>query len=271
MRNVPNFLNIELAMKFWPVKEEFDPERDKEIQRKYEDRASLSFEERLSLFWRIDSYGNESPELKEIQMATSCAGLGGFMFGFTSKSKDTMEKFVIDNKHEMFKSPREAQHILRKDMFLHGGIHAMRLLTKYGIMTFCFTFATQIMNLYCNDVTVSGHAACGFVLGGCYKLISGPKAMLSAGILGSALGSVHALTRKSVFWLEDTDYQGYLLKEYEKKTNDDSRKLQQYKLENKTKRDTWIESNESNQETLPEERNAFMRTLVSAILWLTSK
>ena len=65
--------------------------------------------------------------------------------------------------------------------------------------------------------------------------------------------------------------QGYLLKEYEKKSNDDSRKLQQYKLENKTKRDTWIESNESNQETLPEERNAFMRTLVSAILWLTSK
>ena len=260
-------------MKFWPVKEEFDPDRDKEVKRKYEDQASLTFEERLSLFWRIDSNGTESPELKEIGTVTGVAIMGGFMFGFTSKSMKTMEKFVIDNKHEMFKSPREAQDILRKDMFLHGGINGLRLMAKYGIMTFCFTFATQVMNVYCNDIRVSGHAACGFVLGGCYKLISGPRAMLSAGILGSALGSMHALSRKSMLWLEGTDYQGHLLREYERKINDDSRKLQQYNLENKVKRDSWIESKESNEseEKLPEERNAFMRAFVSAILWLTSK
>ena len=258
-------------MKFWPEKEVFNPERDKEVQKGYENRASLSFEKRLDLFWRVDSHGNSSPELKEIQQVTGAAIIIAYMGGFTSKSKETMERFVQDNKHEMFKSPREAQDILRRDMFKHGVQAGFRSMAKYGTMTFCFTFATQIMNLYMNDIRVSGHAACGFVLGGCYKVISGPKAMLSAGILGSALGSVHALSRKSLLWLEGTDYQGFLLKEYEKMVNDERQQSQQYNLERKNKRDTWLESKEKNEEYVPEERNVFMRSLISAILWFTSK
>ena len=162
-------------MKFWPVKEEFDPDRDKEIRKKYEDQASLTFEERLSLFWRIDSNGTESPELKEIGTVTGVAIMGGFMFGFTSKSMKTMEKFVIDNKHEMFKSPREAQNILRKDMMKHGAIGSLHWGAKMGFFVTSYALSTQTMNVIQNDITGTGHAACGFVLGSLFRVVQGPR------------------------------------------------------------------------------------------------
>ena len=186
------------------------------------------------------------------------------------KAKEVLERFKVDNKHEMFKSPREAQYLARKEMGLHGAAAGLRAAARYGFMAFGFTFTTQVMNLYWNDIRISGHAACGFVLGSCYKFVSGPKAMLSAGLLGSVMGSIHALSKKSALWLEDTDYQGYLLKEYNKKVMDDEQKRLLAKMQNNSKRDMWHESDKE-EKSDPNERNAFIRQLISVLQWFSSK
>ena len=253
-----------------PAREQYDAMRERRVKEGYEHRDLLTFEERFDLLWRIDSRGKYSPELEEIESVTSLAAIGGFIFAYTFKAKEVLEKFKVDNKHEMFKSPREAQNTARRDMGLHGATAGLKAAVKYGFMAFCFTFTTQLMNIYCNDILISGHAACGFVLGGCYRLISGPKAMLSAGLLGSICGSVHGLSKKSALWLIDTDYQGYLLKEYNKKILDDEAKAQLKKLENKTIRDSWHNSTEEEQSD-PNQRNAFLRQLISVLQWFGSK
>ena len=252
-----------------PVQEQFDAERDRQVEESYKNRDSLTFEERFDLLWRQDSRGNFSPELEELQYVTGITIVGSFLVAYSMRAKDILEKFKVDNKHEMFQSPRAAQDLVRKDMGLHGTIAGLRAATKYGLMVFIFTFTTQLMNTYLNDIRISGHAACGFVLGGCYKIISGPKAMVRASLIGSACGALHGLSKRSALWLTDTDYQGYLLKEYEKKISDDRQKIE-YAKQDLPKRDFWYADKEEKISD-PNERNAFMRQLVSLMQWFNSK
>ena len=46
--------------------------------------------------------------------------LSGALYGYGSRGKETFDRFVVENKHEMFKSPKDAQNILRKDMLKHA-------------------------------------------------------------------------------------------------------------------------------------------------------
>ena len=146
-----------------------NPERDKEIEESYKDRESLTVEQRLELMFRKDAYGHLSPELAEVQNATIMAVIGGLIFGFSNRSFEVFNDFVVRNKHEMFKSPKAAQDILRKDMTKHGFNRGLVVGAKIGTAVFIYTLSTQTMNTVRNYVNPLDHAACGFTLGCLYR------------------------------------------------------------------------------------------------------
>ena len=75
----------------------------------------------------------------------------------------------VQNKHEMFKSPRAAQDILRRDMTRHGFNRGLVVGAKLGAAVFIYTLSTQTMNTVRNYVNPLDHAACGFTLGCIYR------------------------------------------------------------------------------------------------------
>ena len=91
------------------------------------------------------------------------------------KSKETYDRFVKDNKHEMFKSPKDAQDILRRDMMKHAGIGGLHWGIKLGFFVTLYCSSTQTMNVIQNDITGTGHAACGFILGSLFRVVQGPR------------------------------------------------------------------------------------------------
>ena len=46
---------------------------------------------------------------------------------------------------------------------------------KLGCMVTAYSASTQTMNVIQNDITGTGHAACGFVLGPLFRIIQGPR------------------------------------------------------------------------------------------------
>ena len=46
---------------------------------------------------------------------------------------------------------------------------------KLGFMVITYGTSTQTMNVIQNDITGTGHAACGFVLGSLFRVIQGPR------------------------------------------------------------------------------------------------
>ena len=147
-----------------------NPERDKEIEESYKNRESLTVEQRLELMFRKNAYGQFSPELADVQNATMMATLFGLMFGFSNRSFEVFNDFVVNNKHEMFKSPKAAQDILRRDMTKHGFNRGLIVGAKLGAVVFIYTLSTQTMNTVRNYVNPLDHAACGFTLGCLYRL-----------------------------------------------------------------------------------------------------
>ena len=82
---------------------------------------------------------------------------------------------MVDNKHEMFKSPKDAQNVLRKDMMKHGGLGGLHWGFKLGFIVGSYCLSTQTMNVIQNDITGTGHAACGFMLGSLFRAAQGPR------------------------------------------------------------------------------------------------
>ena len=67
----------------------------------------------MALMWRTDPHGNRSPEMEFCLMSTKMSALFGVVLGAVVNSKETFQKFMTENKHEMFKHPFEAQRALQ--------------------------------------------------------------------------------------------------------------------------------------------------------------
>lgn len=95
-----------------------------DFERAYGNRDALTLGDRFGLMWRFDDYGNPSPELSFVKNSTFLAFLTGLVWGGYSDSKETRKKFMVENKHEMFKHPFEAQAAMVDRMgisFMKGG------------------------------------------------------------------------------------------------------------------------------------------------------
>ena len=73
------FLNWQRILKMGILEKEVvgDFKREKEIEEGYDNRSTLSVEDRLRLMWREDIYGRLSPELTAVSQCSSMALLMG--------------------------------------------------------------------------------------------------------------------------------------------------------------------------------------------------
>jgi len=239
-----------------------DFKREDEVTKGYENRSTLSMEERLRLMWRKDAYGRLSPELEQVSSMGQFALLMGALYGYGSRGKETFDRFVVDNKHEMFKSPKDAQNILRKDMLKHAARGSMYWAFKLGFMVITYAASTQTMNVIQNDITGTGHAACGFVLGSLFRVIQGPRQMLAAGVVGASMGFFEGITQKCLIWVTEGSYENYMLNRYNKFQDEKKLYVDKKKEENKELIDKWRESDSKNSNEEKEEKFALVSRAV---------
>ena len=184
-----------------------------ELKDKYVHRDELDWKERLDLMWRRDRYGKLSPEL-EFCYDTATAGLvAGAILGAFKESREVYMKFMAANKYTMFKHPREAQAIMQEQITYHMMKGAIRWGMKVGISVTCYVSMCQSAHTIRNYVNPLDHTAVGFITGATFRTMGGPRAMLSAGIIGGAMGlfegigtwSLYKLTGESISerWLRE--------------------------------------------------------------------
>ena len=83
----------------------------------------------------------------------------------------THKRFVTENKHEMFASPRLAQRTLQDEIYKHGGKAFASGALKVGGVVFLYTLSSQAANVIQNDITGHGHALCGMALGSLFRYV----------------------------------------------------------------------------------------------------
>ena len=80
------------------------PLNPEELAEKYGSRERLSKLERLQLMWRLDEFGNTSPELREVNMAGLAAGGLGYFYGSVVHGTAAFNQFKLDNRVRHFGS-----------------------------------------------------------------------------------------------------------------------------------------------------------------------
>jgi len=177
------------------------PYKPDELREQYDSREELTWREKLKLMWRRDNYGNLSPELDFVYGATKVSFFFGFVSGAYQDSRDVFMKFMEQNKQTMFKHPREAQAIVQEQVTYHMLRGGLRRGLKTGIMVTSYVALCQSAHAIRNYVNPLDHIACGFTLGGMYRLMGGPKAMLGAGFVGGAMGLIDGVSTWSLYKL----------------------------------------------------------------------
>lgn len=211
------------------------------IKHGYENRSNLTVVERLDLMWRRDENGNISPELQECLTTTVFAGISCFLIGGMRHSRKAYDDFMIENKHQMFRHPREAQMAVfertQLAMFKGGG----RLGIRAFIMTSMFMIGINTANVVRNDINPLDHAGVGFITGAIYRVLGGPRAMLGSGFVGSCFG----LLEGSLTWVlsrvsgETVEARWRRKFEYLENTNSEFLKNRQSEAEKQIPRPKW--------------------------------
>lgn len=177
------------------------PYKPDELREQYDNREELTWKEKLKLMWRRDNYGNLSPELEFVYGATKISFILGFVTGAYQDSKEVFTKFMEQNKQTMFKHPREAQAILQEQVTYHMLKGGLRKGLKTGIVVTSYVALCQTAHAIRNYVNPLDHIACGFTLGGMYRFMGGPKAMLGSGFLGGSMGLIDGVCTWSLYKL----------------------------------------------------------------------
>lgn len=242
---------------FEPV-EKGDFDREEAVAEAYSSRSSLTVEERLDLMWSKDPYGNLSPEIGDCLRATSVSFVCAYGYGFTTRAMAVYRKFISDNKHEMFKSPRAAQDVLRKDMMKHASLSGVGLALKLSSMVLVYSLSTQTCNVMRDDINPLDHAACGAVLGSTFCLMRGPKAMIAGAAVGATVGLVGGGSQKLLAVLSGVSFSERMRGKFEEQ------RVAKDLLDAQTKtyqRDKWYQEGENNDDS----PSSLSRTVTSFI------
>jgi hypothetical protein len=248
-----------LPFKVFEPSEPGDKKTETEFQNSYKDRSGLTSEQRLALMWRRDPFGNFSPELSEVAASGQVAAVIGIGLGFYVDSKKQFDHFVQVNKHEMFRSPSEAQSILRNDMMKAGCWGSLKLGFRLSSMVLAYTAATKSLDVMRNGINPLEHAATGVVLGSIWRWQGGPRGMLSAGIIGGSLGLFEGLGLKALQWLSGETIEERFRRQLEVVENLNKQSVETLKRNNLNPRDLWHpDRKKSNEEKEEEDDSSFI-------------
>lgn len=163
------------------------------LRQMYRDREQLTARQRLDMMWRTDEYGNPSPELEGVVTVGILAGMTGAVMGSYKDSRGVLLRFKEDNRHTLFRHPREAQVILQELMLYHMMKGAVKGGLKLGLLCTSYALATVSLDVALGSSSSAGpnplaHGAVGLAIGSLWKVPSGPRAMLGSGLVLGALG-----------------------------------------------------------------------------------
>ncbi|TRY74893.1 hypothetical protein TCAL_04518 [Tigriopus californicus] len=177
------------------------PEAYPDLSPAYEHRSDLTWRQRLGLMWRLDEYGQVSPELELVLSSTVAVSLVSGTVGGVFKGIDAFKEFRLRNQHEMFRSPFEAQQQMQDRVVLTQMRWFMRYALKFGAMTLAFTAISLSLTAMRNRINPLDHALAGGLVGAACVFMEGPRAMVGMGLSGVMLGLMAGISLSAIHWL----------------------------------------------------------------------
>nr|SVE76083.1 EOG090X0FS6 [Daphnia hispanica] len=146
--------------------------------------------DRLKSIFENDEFSSLSPELDNVLTASTAGLFVGMFLGGIPASKNEYNDFINRNKASSFETHFEAKSKLQFSVTKAMAEGGWKVGWRLALFTGAFTFFTTAVSTYRNKSTVFEYSAGGLLAGSMYKLPMGPKAMISGGLAGAAMGTV---------------------------------------------------------------------------------
>nr|SVE73881.1 EOG090X0FS6 [Daphnia atkinsoni] len=162
---------------------------------KLAERAQLQIQnetgwDRLKSIFETDEFNGVSPELDNAMSAGTLGLFAGMFIGGIPASKMAYDDFIDRNKAASFENHFDAKNKLQFSVTKAMAEGGWRVGWRLALFTGAFTLFTTAVSTYRNKSSVFEYSAGGLLAGSMYKITMGPKAMVSGGIAGAAIGSV---------------------------------------------------------------------------------
>nr|SVE88331.1 EOG090X0FS6 [Daphnia similis] len=176
---------------------------------KLAERANLHIQnetgwDRLKAIFETDEFNSISPELDNVLSAGTGGLLVGMFIGGIPASKIEYDDFISRNKAATFENHFEAKSKLQFSVTKAMAQGGWRVGWRLALFTGAFTFFTTAVSTYRNKSSVFEYSAGGLLAGSMYKLPMGPKAMISGGLAGAAMGTVAGVVTVGIMKLSGT-------------------------------------------------------------------
>nr|SVE70743.1 EOG090X0FS6 [Daphnia similis]SVE72004.1 EOG090X0FS6 [Daphnia similis]SVE72631.1 EOG090X0FS6 [Daphnia similis] len=176
---------------------------------KLAERANLHVQnetgwDRLKSIFETDEFNSISPELDNVLSAATTGLFAGMFIGGIPASKIEYDDFISRNKAATFENHFEAKRKLQFSVTKAMAQGGWRVGWRLALFTGAFTFFTTAVSTYRNKSSVFEYSAGGLLAGSMYKLPMGPKAMISGGFAGGAIGTVAGVLTVGIMKLSGT-------------------------------------------------------------------
>ncbi|XP_057369833.1 RPII140-upstream gene protein-like [Daphnia carinata] len=160
--------------------------------------------DRLKSIFETDEFNSISPELDNVLSAGAAGLIAGMFLGGIPASKIEYDDFINRNKASTFENHFEAKSKLQFSVTKSMAQGGWRVGWRLALFTGAFTFFTTAVSTYRNKSSVFEYSAGGLLAGAMYKLPMGPKAMISGGFAGAAMGTVAGVLTVGIMKLSGT-------------------------------------------------------------------
>lgn len=160
--------------------------------------------DRLKAIFETDEFSSISPELDNVLSAGAAGLFAGMFIGGIPASKIEYEDFISRNKAATFENHFEAKSKMQFSVTKAMAQGGWRVGWRLALFTGTFTFFTTAVATYRNKSSVFEYSAGGLLAGSTYKLPMGPKAMISGGLAGAAMGTVAGVLTVGIMKLSGT-------------------------------------------------------------------
>ncbi|KAL1495097.1 hypothetical protein ABEB36_010568 [Hypothenemus hampei] len=150
--------------------------------------------ERVKKIFRIDEFGNITPEAHTILLTGSYSLVVGFLLGGFLEGKNAYEKFMRNNEATSFVSSLEAKKKLQDAVIMGIGKGGFRWGTRLTFFCMSFVGISTVIQTYRNKYGILEYLSAGAISGWIYKFYQGPRGWVAGASVGSVLGLTCGLT-----------------------------------------------------------------------------